>query len=107
MLRWPFASSRLPISISRLDPDTTRRCIFRIQKAGKRHKRCGYFASHERIFTHDSSDQDVLWKFNIPATERVKVLKHLDTYNLNAFSLFESEEALMETMALRHLDFKR
>jgi hypothetical protein len=33
------------------------------------------------------------------------VLKTLDTYNLNAFSLFDSEESLMETMALRTLQF--
>jgi hypothetical protein len=65
------------------------------------------FAPHESVFARNSSRQDVLWKFNIPATERVKVLKLLDGYNLNAFSLFESEETLMETMALRQLDFKR
>jgi len=50
--------------------------------------------------------QDVLWKFNIPWTERLKVLKLLDDYNLNAFSLFESEETLMETLALREMEFK-
>ena len=46
------------------------------------------------------------WKFNIPSTERLKVLKLLDQYNLNAFSLFDSEEALMETMSLRELYFR-
>ena len=65
------------------------------------------FAPHEGVFAHDNPHQDVLWKFNIPSTERVKVLKVLDAYNLNAFSLFESEESLMETMAIRRLDFKR
>lgn len=65
------------------------------------------FAPHEGVFARDNPHQDVLWKFNIPSTERVKVLKVLDAYNLNAFSLFESEESLMETMALRQLDFKR
>jgi len=65
------------------------------------------FAPHGGVFTRNSSNQDFLWKFNIPAKERVKVLKFLDGYNLNAFSLFESEESLMETMARRHIDFKR
>ena len=50
-------------------------------------------------------DQDFLWKLNIPWTERLKVLKILDTYNVNALSLFDSEESLMETMALRTLEF--
>lgn len=47
--------------------------------------------------------QDELWKFNVPWTERLKVLGLLDGYNLNAFSLSESEESLMETLALRKL----
>jgi hypothetical protein len=50
--------------------------------------------------------QDLLWKFNIPTSERLKVLKFLDAHNLNAFSLFGSEESLMETMALRELEFR-
>jgi hypothetical protein len=51
--------------------------------------------------------QGILWKFNIPATERLKVLKLLEEYNLNAFSLFDSEESLMETMALREMHLRR
>jgi hypothetical protein len=35
----------------------------------------------------------------------LKVLKMLDKYNLNAFSLFESEESLMETLAVREMEF--
>ncbi|MBI4442239.1 MAG: FRG domain-containing protein [Acidobacteria bacterium] len=70
-----------------------------------------HFAGHENVFAPDqtqphNSQQDELCKFNIPSTERLKVLKMLDNYNLNAFSLFASEESLMETMALRELDFR-
>ena len=50
------------------------------------------------------NSNDVIWKFNLPATERLKVLKLLDRSNINAFSLFQSEESLMETMAFRELD---
>jgi hypothetical protein len=59
------------------------------------------FAMHDDTFSLPESHQDFLWKFNIPWAERLKVLRILDGYNLNAFSLFDSEEALMETMALR------
>jgi len=45
-----------------------------------------------------------LWKFILPWTEREKVLRALNDFNLNAFSLFQSEEALMETMAVSELD---
>jgi hypothetical protein len=63
------------------------------------------FDMHESMVDLSESHQDRLWKFNIPWTERLKVLRILDTYNLNAFSLFDSEESLMETMALRTLEF--
>ena len=63
------------------------------------------FASHEDAFSRGDTNQDLLWKFNIPTAERLKVLKLLDSYNLNGFSLFGSEESLMETMALRELHF--
>lgn len=64
------------------------------------------FARHDKVYALGKTDQDVLWKFNIPSTERLKVLKSLDNRNINAFSSFESEESLMETLALRELDFK-
>lgn len=63
------------------------------------------FTHHEEVFARSKRGQDLLWKFNIPSTERLKVLKFLDAHNLNAFSLFGSEESLMETMALRELEF--
>jgi hypothetical protein len=50
--------------------------------------------------------QDLLWKFNSPFGERAKVLKILDDHNVNAFSLFETDEALLETIALRELTFR-
>ena len=59
---------------------------------------------HERAFRRGIPNIDVIWQFNLPATERLKVLKLLDRSNLNAFSLFQSEESLMETMAFRELD---
>ena len=63
------------------------------------------FAKHEAVFAPGDPHQNVLWKFNIPWTERLKVLKLLDDYNLNAFSLFESEESLMETLVVREMEF--
>ncbi len=65
-----------------------------------------YFVSHDEVLCRNKSNQDICWKFVIPWNERTKVLKILDDYNLNAFSLFDSEESLMETMALRELNFR-
>lgn len=60
------------------------------------------FAPHDGALAC-SEDQGnfSIHKFNIAARERFKVLKLLDEYNLNAFSLFGSEESLMETMKFR------
>lgn len=65
-----------------------------------------HFAGHEAVFQGQAhAYQDFLWKFNIPWAERTKTLKLLDEYNLNGFSLFDSEESLMETLGVRALDF--
>jgi hypothetical protein len=64
------------------------------------------YAPHEKAFDRCDPNQDVVWKFSIPSSERLKVLRLLDGYNINALSLFGSEESLMETMALRELHFR-
>jgi hypothetical protein len=56
------------------------------------------------VFNRDEHGQDFLTKFLIPATERPKVLKSLQKYNLTAFSLFGSEESLMEALAIQEFD---
>ena len=65
------------------------------------------FSSHGEVVgsNHDQPlhYQDVLWKINLPSTERIKVLALLDEYNLNGYSLFGSVESLMETIAVRKL----
>jgi len=59
------------------------------------------FENHNAAFCDGPYQQAFCWKFTIPVTERSKVLALLDEYNLNAFSLFGSEESLMETLASR------
>lgn len=59
------------------------------------------FAPHDEAFRRGRPNQDVLWKFIVPSSERPKVLKMLDEYNLNAFSLFGTEEALAQTIWAR------
>jgi hypothetical protein len=59
------------------------------------------FDSHQTVIDQKSPTQDYLWKFDLPSSERRKVLAALDDYNLNAFSLFGSNESLLETMWFR------
>jgi FRG domain len=64
------------------------------------------YSRHSSVFSFDEKRQDRLWKFTIPASERMAVLRNLDEYNLNAYSLFSTEDALLETVALRELEFR-
>ncbi len=70
-------------------------------------KQQAYYSNHEEVFARDKKNQDLLWKFSIPATERQKALKKLEIYNINAYSLFGSEESLMETIFLREFFLKK
>jgi hypothetical protein len=59
------------------------------------------FEQYDRVFEKGLHQQGHCWKICIPVTERRKVLAELNEYNLNAFSLFGSEESMMETMAMK------
>lgn len=63
-------------------------------------------ANHEDVFSRGNPRQDKLWKFVLPASERVNVLKHLDSYQLNGHTLFNTDDRLLETLALREIDFR-
>lgn len=59
------------------------------------------FMRHQIGFEESSDNQNVICKFTIPISERMKILTKLDNYNLNSFSLMGSDESLMDTLALR------
>lgn len=61
------------------------------------------FVPHGRATNADNVQGNMIWKFNIPQQEYRKVLQSLDDHNLNAFSLFGSEEGLMESLAIREI----
>ena len=67
------------------------------------------YANHEDITPYmieDTPAQDDLAKYTIPVSEQKKVLKKLDSMNITAYSLFNSEPSLMETLALREIVFE-
>ena len=43
-------------------------------------------------------DQDIFWKITIPYSERRRALAQLELMNVNAFSLFDTDDALMEIL---------
>jgi hypothetical protein len=67
-----------------------------------RYEQTGWrLAKHSEVFLGGPPDQDHLWKLTAPSNEARTVLNQLETYNINAFSLFQSEDALLATLASR------
>lgn len=64
------------------------------------------YASHKDATAQGDSDQDELVKYILPTSERTKALKKLELMNVTAFSLFGSEESLMETLAHQEIEKK-
>jgi len=62
-----------------------------------------HFARHENVFGRADGRQDVLWKLTLPSAEAPKVLADLERFNINAYSLFGSEDSLLRTLAMREL----
>lgn len=57
------------------------------------------YAKHEDAFGNSVIAQDLLWKINIPISARPEFLAKLHKMNINAFSLFATEDSLLETLA--------
>ncbi|MGJ5135704.1 FRG domain-containing protein [Bradyrhizobium oligotrophicum] len=64
-----------------------------------------YFCAHENVCKPfnpaEEFQQDILFKSIIPRSERDEVLTELASYNLNAYTLFGSEDSLMDSLAMR------
>jgi hypothetical protein len=57
------------------------------------------YAKHEDAFGNSVIVQDLLWKINIPISARPEFLAKLHKMNINSFSLFATEDGLLETLA--------
>lgn len=62
------------------------------------------FCSHESVPSSHLNVQDVLIKITIPRCDRVVALKQLEDYNINHFSLFQTEDSLIRSLASRAFD---
>ena len=57
-----------------------------------------HYAEHQGVLGRDNQQQDFFWKFIIPASQRRSFLTQLNRMNINAFSLFGSEDSLIEAI---------
>ena len=67
-------------------------------------KRC--FVPHQDVFETGDPDQDTLIRIDIPSSERMAALKDLDQFNINHFSLFQTEDSLVKSLAFSELELK-
>ena len=58
-----------------------------------------YYTKHQKVVALNEQQQDLMWKCVLPIGERRKALAHLNRMNINAFSLFGTEDSLAETIA--------
>ena len=68
--------------------------------AGERH----VFCPHERIFDKEDQTQDALVKLTLPVRDRITALRRLSEFNINHFTLFQSEDALVKALESKHFD---
>lgn len=61
-----------------------------------------FYCPHEKITYCES--QDYLIKLILPSSERKEVLEMLNSMNINSYSLFGSEESLVETLAYKEIE---
>lgn len=62
---------------------------------------------HDEVITEAAEPDGKVLKLEIPAAGRLVALKELDLMNVNAFSLFGSQDGLVRTVARRELLFKK
>lgn len=68
----------------------------------KKNDRLIYKPYENVIAKSKTKNQDLLKQYTLPSSERSKVLKKLDTMNINSYSLFENEEGLMDILSKRN-----
>lgn len=66
-----------------------------------------YISNHERsgININDEQRDPRVTKFILPASERMNALSALNAYNINSYSLFGTEESLLESLFLERYIF--
>ncbi len=63
------------------------------------------FRSHEDVLVNANRTQGQLFKLRMPVVERRTVLRKLELMNINEYSLFGSEDALVRTISQRECYF--
>ena len=63
-----------------------------------------YFCPHDDVFQKNAVEQDILIKILLPTSIRKEALRDLGDHNINPFTLFQTEESLIQAMELKEFD---
>jgi hypothetical protein len=66
-----------------------------------------YFCPHERVFEKGTERQDLLIKIVLPRSVRSSALAELNDYNINDFTLFQTEDSLIKALAAKEFSSVR
>jgi hypothetical protein len=67
-------------------------------------RRAHVFCSPDEIFDRKHPNQDILIKITLPITDRKLALKDLGDYNINHFTLFQTEDSLIRKFSMENFD---
>jgi hypothetical protein len=62
------------------------------------------YCSHELVMQPQNASQNSLQKITLPGSLRLEVLDKLDHMNINGYTLFNTEDGLMESLAFREIE---
>lgn len=70
-----------------------------------------FYCSHQKALNQEpkiqtmtlEQAQDLLWCYKIPTSEKFKVLRKLDLMNITSYTLFNTEESLMNVLARQYI----
>jgi len=62
------------------------------------------YCSHELVMQPQDESQNSLQKIILPGSLRLEVLDKLDHMNINGYTLFNTEDGLMESLAFREIE---
>ena len=62
------------------------------------------YCSHEEVMQPQDSSQNSLQKIILPYSLRLEILDKLDHMNINGYTLFNTEDGLMESLAFREIE---
>jgi len=69
-----------------------------------RDRKAWSFCPHSEFFKGKDGNRDVVIKITIPTAERRRILRELDDYNINHFTLYQSEDSLVRALEIKRFD---